>query len=84
MSDPVYPCPQRAAAIESSEAPPECDVNILEKVATLVGITLVCARKPFERWAECSGGMRIQLVLTGRPTGCITHSIQVVARREDF
>jgi hypothetical protein len=84
VSDPVHPSPQRAPAIESSEAPPERDVNILEQVATLVGITLVRARKPFERWTECSGSVRILLALTGRPAGCFTHSIQVVAREEDF
>ncbi len=65
-----------------NEAPPECDVNVLEKVATPVGITLVGARQAFERWAEGGGGVCIPPVLTNG-LACITHSLQVVAREED-
>jgi hypothetical protein len=54
-------------------------VNVLEKIATFVGVTLVGSRQPFERRTERRGCLGIPLVLTGRPA-CITHSIQVVAR----
>ena len=83
MSDSIDPGPKRAPAVESSKAPPERDVNLLEEVTTLIGITLVRSCEPFERWTEGCGGVGIPLFERGRPAG-ISHSIEVVAREEVF
>ena len=79
MSNPVDPGPKGASAVESSQAPPERNVNLLQQVATFIRITFIRPRQPFERRTERRGGLGIPLFLTGRP-GRITHSLQVVAK----
>ena len=80
VSDPVDPGPKGASAVESSKAPPERDMNLLQQVATFVRVAFVRPRQPLQRRAERRGGLGIQLLAIAGPAR-INHSFQVVAWR---
>jgi hypothetical protein len=48
VSNAVHPGPQRTSVVEMREAAPELKVNLLEQVATHLGIKLICSRQPVE------------------------------------
>lgn len=83
VSHPVDPGPHGTSAVESSKAPPERHMNLLQQVATSIWVTFIRLRKPFECGTERRGSLGIAPLLTGR-TGPVTHSLQVVATRRCF
>src|SRR5687768_9819914 len=52
VSNSVDPGPDRASAVESSKAPPERNMNLLQQVAALFRVAFVRPRQPFQRWTE--------------------------------
>lgn len=63
VRDTVGPCAQGTAAIESCEAAPESDVNVLQEITADLGVGLVSASQTFEGSAEFVCGLLIERAL---------------------
>ena len=78
VSNPVDPGPHGASAVESSKAPPERNMNVLQQVATFFRVAL------YARASRSSAGPNAAAASAyrcSRPAAAarITHSFQVVA-----
>ena len=60
VRDAIDPCAQRALTIETIEAPPEIQVDVLEQVLALVCVELVRACEPLDCGAKCFDGLVIE------------------------
>jgi hypothetical protein len=63
VGDPVGPRAQRAAAVESIQALPQRQLDVLKQIAPPFGIRFVTADQPPQRRSEGGGRFRIQIVL---------------------
>ena len=64
VGDAVHPRAQRTAVLESREAPPQRDVDVLQQITLLVGVPLIGARQASERRSVRRGRLGVQRVLS--------------------
>jgi hypothetical protein len=86
VRNPIYPGADGAAAVESFEAAPQGQVDVLEKIPAAVRIGFVAARHPVERGAKAGSGIPVQVVLAGSYSrnGFEPLHNQIVARGSGF
>src|SRR5688572_5310064 len=69
MGDPIRPRPKRAPRVERFEAAPELEVNVLQQVTPLLGVSLVSASETRQRGFVLCHCVLVQLVATAHTEG---------------
>src|ERR1700721_1607407 len=67
VGDTIDPCPQRTARIVLLETAPQLKMDVLAQVAALLWVSLVGARKPFERGTVFIRRDPVQVILARCP-----------------
>jgi hypothetical protein len=79
VRDTVDPGSERTASVETREAAPERDVDVLNKIAAFIRVGLVRPRQAFDCRAVTASGLLVERVLAGSG---VHHSVKVVAGEE--
>src|SRR5262245_20255139 len=66
VRDTIDPCPKRAPRFKTCKAAPKRDVYLLDQIATLVRVCLVCLTQAIERITEFGNSPGIEFIWRGR------------------